>query len=292
MAERLGFVGLGDMGRPMASRLARAGMRPLLWARRAESAADILPLGAELAPDIATLCAGADTICVMLADSAALDSVFARGTEHFAALLSGKTLVQMGTTAPGYSAALGAEITGIGGTYVELPVSGSTGPAAEGQLVAMAAGDPGDIARITPLVAPMVASVIPCGAVPKALAMKLAVNAYLVGLVGGLIEAVDFAEASDLDLATLQHILEAGPMDNAVTRSKLPKLMATDYAPQGSVRQALNNTRMITEAGAALGAPMAVNMAVRKLYEMAQAEGMEALDMVAIRDILRAQRKG
>lgn len=117
----------------------------------------------------------------------------------------------MGTTAPRYSRALGAEIAGVGGHYVELPVSGSTGPAAQGALVAMAAGDPEDIARITPLMDPMVSALIPCGTVPKALPMKLAVNAYLAGLIGGLVEAVDLAEASALDLGTLQRILEAGP---------------------------------------------------------------------------------
>lgn len=290
MTDRLGFVGLGAMGRPMAKCLARAGHRPLLWARAPGAAAEILSLGADLAPDIDTLCDRSATICTMLADAAALDAVFGRRTPAFAARLSGKTLVQMGTTAPGYSKALGADIHAAGGRYVELPVSGSTGPAAAGELVAMAAGDPADIARIAPLVDPMIASLIPCGAPPKALQMKLAVNTYLTGLVGGLVEAVDFAEASDLDLDTLRQILEAGPMNNAVMRMKLPKLIDADHSPQGSVRQALNNLVMITEAGAEVGATMPVNTSLRALYEAGQAAGLADKDMVAIIEILRARR--
>lgn len=290
MADRLGFVGLGDMGRPMANCLARAGLRPLLWARRPESATEILPHGAELAPDIDALCAGADVICAMLAHADALDEVFGRNRPSFGHRLAGKTLVQMGTTAPGYSQALERDVLACGGRYVELPVSGSTGPAAEGQLIAMAAGADDDIARITPLVAPMVARIIPCGTVPKALQMKLAVNTYLVGLIGGLFEAFDFAEASDLDLTTFQQILEAGPMNNDLMRMKLPKLIGAEYSPQGSIRQAVNNLRMITEAGAELGAPMAMTTVARELFEAGHSRGLAEEDMTATVKILRARR--
>lgn len=221
-------------GRPITSCLARAGAQPLLWARRPASAAEILPLGAELAPDIDALCAGANIICVMLAHAQALDDVFGRNTPDFARRLAGKTLVQMGTTAPGYSQALGRDVLECGGCYEELPVSGSTGPAAEGQLIAMTAGAGDNIARIAPLVAPMVARIIPCGSVPKALQMKLAVNTCPVGLVGGLFEAFDFAEARDLDLTTFQQILEAGPMSNDLMRMKLPKLIGAEHSPRAA----------------------------------------------------------
>ncbi|MEM1077932.1 MAG: NAD(P)-dependent oxidoreductase [Pseudomonadota bacterium] len=292
MTSRIGFVGLGDMGWPMAACLARAGVQPLIWARRAASAEGLPELGAELAPDIDALCTGADTICTMLAHADAQDEVFGRDTPAFARRLAGRTLVQMGTTAPGYSRTLAAEINAIGGRYVELPVSGSTGPAAQGALVAMAAGDPEDIARITPLVDPMVSAIVPCGTVPKALQMKLAVNAYLAGLIGGLLEAVDLAEASALDLGTLQSILEAGPMSNDLMRMKLPKLIEREFSPQGSIRQSVNNLRMITEAGAELGAPMPVNSALRAVFEEGKEAGLADEDMVAASKILRARRNG
>ncbi len=201
----------------------------------------------------------------------------------------------MGTTAPGYSCALGAEIAAVGGHYVELPVSGSTGPAAQGALVAMAAGDPEDIVRITPLVDPMVSALIPCGTVPKALQMKLAVNAYLAGLFGGLVEAVDLAEASALHLSTLQKILEAVPMSIDLMRMKPPKLIEGkliegEFSPQGSIRQSVNNLRMITEAGAELDAPMPVNSVLHAMFEEAKEAGLADEDMVAISTVLRGRR--
>lgn len=71
MTSHIGFVGLGDMGWPMAACLARAGAQPLIWARRAASAEGLPELGAELAPDIDALCSGADTICTMLSHAEA-----------------------------------------------------------------------------------------------------------------------------------------------------------------------------------------------------------------------------
>lgn len=274
------------MGRPMASCLAKGGLRPLLWARNPDSAAEILPLGAELAPDIRTLFADCGTVISMLADGGAMDQVFGRGTEDFPALMRGRTLIHMGTTPPAYSQALGKDIRAAGGRYVEMPVSGSSGPAANGELVAMAAGDPADIDAAAPLVAPMVSSIIRCGRVPQATQMKLAVNTYLGGLVLGLFEAVDFARRCELDLSTLSDILAAGPMNNDLMRAKMAKLIAEDYAPQGSVRQGINNMSMIADAGADVAADVGGVRVLRDLFRAAGEAGFLDEDMTAIVKVL------
>lgn len=286
MADRLGFVGLGNMGRPMASCLAKAGANPLLWARNPASAEEVVALGGELAPDVGTLFAQCGCVISMLADGPSMDAVFGRGTPDFAERLEGRLLVHMGTTPPDYSLGLARDIEAVGGRYLEMPVSGSSVPAARGELVAMAAGDPADIAEAEPLVAPMVTSVIRCGVVPQAMQMKLAVNAYLGGVLLGLFEAVDFAKRCDLDMQTLNAILDAGPMSNDLMRMKMVKLLADDHAPQGSVRQAINNWGMISDAGQSVSAQMYGSRVLRDLCKAAAAEGFLDEDITSVVKVL------
>ena len=134
MAARVGFIGLGDMGVPMAGRLADAGLNPLLWARRPESADPVVARGGELAPTVDALFDVCDRVVLMLANGAAMDEVLGRGGPDFARRVEGVTLIHMGTTPPGYSEGLAADVIAAGGQYAEMPVSGSTGPAATGDL--------------------------------------------------------------------------------------------------------------------------------------------------------------
>ena len=120
----------------------------------------------------------------------------------------------------------------------------------------------------------------------KALQMKLAVNTYLGGLVTGLFEAFNFARTADLDLPTFAKVLEAGPMSCDLMRMKLPKLLSEDYAPQGSIRQACNNMKMIVDEGARMGAPMRTSQVMLDLVEEAARAGWQDEDMIAMTKVL------
>lgn len=286
MGQRIGFIGLGDMGVPMAGRLADAGLNPLVWSRRPESADPVIARRAERAASVDELFDACDRVVLMLAHAEAMDEVLGRGTPDFARRVAGVTLIHMGTTPPGYSEALSAAVIEAGGQYAEVPVSGSTGPAATGDLVAMTAGSQAAIAAAEEIVAHMCRAIVPCGEVPKALQMKLAVNTYLGGLVTGLFEAFNLARKADLDLPTFARILEAGPMSCDLMRMKLPKLLDEDYAPQGSIRQACNNMKMIVDEGARIGAPVPVSQVMRDLVDAAARAGWQDEDMVAMTKVL------
>lgn len=286
MAQRVGFIGLGDMGVPMAARLAEAGLNPLLWSRRPESADPVVAKGGQRAASVDDLFDACDRIVLMLANGEAMDEVLGRGSPELARRVSGVTLIHMGTTPPGYSEALAADVIEAGGQYAEVPVSGSTGPAATGDLVAMAAGSAAALAAAKEIVAQMCRAIVPCGEVPKALQMKLAVNTYLGGLVTGLFEAFNLARTAELDLPTFAKVLEAGPMSCDLMRMKLPKLLNEDYAPQGSIRQACNNMKMIVDEGARMGAPMPTSQVMLDLANAAARAGWQDEDMIAMTKVL------
>jgi 3-hydroxyisobutyrate dehydrogenase len=188
-AYPIGFIGLGTMGEAMALTLIKAGTRLLVWNRTRAKAEILAAAGADVAREAADVFAHSATVLLMLVDGGAIDTVLDRGGAAFAARVTGRTVVHMGTTSPAYSRELEADIRSVGGHYVEAPVSGSRKPAEAGQLVAMLAGDANAIADVRLLLTPMCRETMICGRVPNALLMKLSVNLFLISLVTGLAEA-------------------------------------------------------------------------------------------------------
>jgi 3-hydroxyisobutyrate dehydrogenase len=277
-----GFIGLGVMGQPMALNLARAGTKLIVWNRTTDRATPLLAEGAKVAASPDELFREAEIVFLMLYDGAAIDAVMGRGSPLFQSFVGGHVIVQMGTPSPDYSRALEADIRAAGGAYVEAPVSGSLKPAEDGELVAMLAGDPEQVEKIRPLINPMCRQTFPCGAVPNALLMKIAINSFLIPMVTGLAEAFHFAERHGLDPHLLQAVLEAGPMASKVSRVKGAKLAASDFAVQSAITDVLKNARLTTEAARQKGLASPLLDLCVALYSEAVEQGHGEIDMAGV----------
>ncbi|MBB1627523.1 NAD(P)-dependent oxidoreductase [Achromobacter sp. UMC71] len=278
----IGFIGLGVMGTPMALNLARAGTPLVVWSRSGGSFDALRAAGARVADSVDAVYAQCRTVVLMLANDAAIDATLGRGTKDFAARVNGHVIVNMGTTSTDFSRQLGADIQAAGGRYVEAPVSGSRKPAEAGQLVVMLAGEPDDVAAIRTLVQPLCRDSFVCGAVPSALAMKLAVNLFLITMVTGLTESVHFAERQGIDLALFADVLNAGPMASDVSRVKLGKLVTQDFSVQAAITDVLKNSRLVAEAARSAGLASPLLDASHALYGETEALGLGPSDMVAV----------
>ena len=288
-APLIGFVGLGFMGEAMAGNLLRAGTPLLVWNRTPAKAEALAEQGATAVADVAELCERADVIILMLAHAEAVDQVLRRGTPEFAGLVGGRVIVHMGTTAPGYSQALEADIRAAGGQYVEAPVSGSRVPAENGELVAMLAGEPDAVELVRPLLAPMCRESTVCGAVPAGLVMKLSVNIYLITVVTGLAEAFQFARAQGLDLATFVDVIANGQMSSPIMRVKGPKLLNEEFSAQAAIADVLTNNRLITGAARAAGIPVPLIDVCEALYAETVELGLGGADMAAVVKAIEAR---
>jgi 3-hydroxyisobutyrate dehydrogenase len=285
----IGFIGLGVMGRPMALNLARAGLAPIVW-NRSEPALEILrEAGARVADSTEDVFRRASVVFLMLADEAAIDAVLERAGGGVGASVHGRIVVHMGTTSAEYSRALEADIRAAGGEYVEAPVSGSRGPAEQGTLVAMLAGEGAAVERVRPLLAPMCSQSFVCGAVPAALLMKLSVNLFLISLVTGLAESVHFAQRHGLDLSLLQAVLDAGPMASQVSRVKLGKLTQDDFTVQAAALDVLKNNRLIAEAARAAGVASPLLDVCHALFGETVRLGHGQEDMIAVLRAIEAR---
>ncbi|WP_414448543.1 NAD(P)-dependent oxidoreductase [Burkholderia sp. 22PA0099] len=281
-SEVVGFVGIGVMGQPMALNLARAGTELVVWNRSPARCEPLREAGARVAETVDEVYRSAKIVILMMATDAALDAVLGRGTPAFGERVGGHLIVQMGTMSAEYSRALDAEIRAAGGRYVEAPVSGSRKPAEAGQLVAMLAGEPDDVAVVRPLLAPMCHQAVECGAVPAGLLMKLAVNSYLIPMVTALAEASHLARHYGLDLTQFQAVLDAGPMASAVSRVKIDKLVREDFEVQASIADVLKNNQLAAEAARNAGLASPLLDTCHALYDETLALGHGGEDMAAV----------
>jgi 3-hydroxyisobutyrate dehydrogenase len=279
---RIGFIGLGVMGEPMARNLARAGHELVVWNRTPDKSEPIRTLGAIIAQEPAHVFEQSPAVILMLFDEAAMEHVLQRGTPQFGQMVRGRTMINMSSVAPEYSQALARDVADAGGRFVEAPVSGSRVPAEKGELVAMLGGDEAICDEVRPLLAPLCREIVYCGPTGSALLMKFAVNIFMLSTAVGLAEAVHFGDRHGLDRARLQAVLDAGPMASQLSRIKMAKLIAGDFSTQGAVRDGKNNTALITAAAAKANVAAALITACRDLYKEAVDLGHGAEDMIAV----------
>ena len=288
----VGFIGLGVMGRPIALRLAGAGIPLLVWNRSAAASADLAAAGARVADSRQEVLRSARITFVMLRDERVVDEVLRPGAAAFPWLAAGSTIVNLGTVSPEYSRLLAERVREAGGRFVESPVSGSRIPAEQGELVAMVAGEPAAVAEVVPLLGPACARIVECGEVPNATAMKLAANTFLIATVTGLAEAVHFGRQRGVDLEVLRQVLDASQMASPISRIKAEKLLAGDLSPQAAIRDVLMNAELIVEDARRTGIASPVLDACRDLYRAAVARGDGDADMIAVIGALGDRGRG
>lgn len=248
--QKVGFIGLGTMGLPMARNLAEDGIALSVWNRTPKSP-EAFPDGCdvEFAPSSRAVLRGLQASILMLLNQDAVDVVLERHTLAFAENVQGKTIIGMGSVDPSYSVALASDIAAAGGTYLEAPVSGSRVPAEHGQLVCLLGGDPAVVDAAAPLLRPMCKDQIYCGGAGDALRMKLAINLYLCSSLVALAEATNFARKAGLPLDKFKQAMAVGPLSSDFVSIKLPKMIEMDFALQAGVADAHMSTCLIrTEA--------------------------------------------
>jgi 3-hydroxyisobutyrate dehydrogenase len=254
---RVAVLGTGIMGSAMARNLLRAGLAVTVWDRSPEATAGLAREGARAAGSPAEAVRDADVVITMLPTAAVVESVMFgdRAAEAFA---PGAVWAQMGTIGVEATEQTAARLEKVrpGVLFVDAPVSGSKGPAEQGQLLILASGP--DAAK-EPLSGPFAAigrNTVWLGAAGQGSRMKLVVNAYMSTLIEGVAEAVELARRLDIDVAALDAAIEGGPLDAPIAGAKLHKIATSDYAPEFPLQWALKDVDLALDAGGGTGLPL------------------------------------
>jgi 3-hydroxyisobutyrate dehydrogenase len=227
---RVGLVGLGHMGRPIAARLCAGGVRLRVFDLREEAVARVVgDCGAEPAVSLVDLGRASDVVITLLPDGAAVRRVvLGPGDDRLLdAMPAGTVLVDMGSSSPLITRALGASLAERGVAMLDAPVSGGVRGAEAGTLAMMVGGDAATIARCRPLLALVGARLFVTGALGSGHAMKALNN--LVSAAGLIAagEALLVGRRFGLDPALMLEVLNASTGRNYATEHKLAQFVLT-----------------------------------------------------------------
>ncbi|WP_421939896.1 NAD(P)-dependent oxidoreductase [Pedobacter sp.] len=256
---KIGWIGLGNMGNPMSKRLINGGYALSVYNRNAEKSKPLAELGAEVAGAIGDLVQHSDVIFTMLSDDQAVKSVY-----QDADLLSNATdklFIDMSTIKPDTAVELAKMLKDAGGRFLSAPVSGSTKPAADGQLIILCSGAASDFKQAEPLFALLGKKSLLLGDIGVGSKAKLAIN-YLVALMYlGLAETVLFAEQNGISRTDMLEIINEGALGGGLTRSKTPLIINDDYQPAFALKLMEKDVRLAIEEGASFPLTQAMHQA-------------------------------
>jgi len=279
----LAFLGLGNMGLPMARNLHRAGHSLTVWNRTASKAEELLAAGATVAVTIADAVSFADIAITMMADDHAVSSV-ALGSDGIAAHLPlGSIHVSMSTISVALSQQLAAEHQKRGQHYVSAPVFGRPEAAAAAKLVVAAAGDPTDIARCQPVFDAVGQRTFVIG--PKAEmanVVKLSGNFLIASVVESLGEAIALTRKYGVDTHEFVDFLTNTLFSAPVYKTYGGIIADERYQPAGfTMRLGLKDVRLVLSAAEAVDTPLPIASQVRDNLLTALGRGMQDLDWSA-----------
>ncbi|HEY4932197.1 MAG TPA: NAD(P)-dependent oxidoreductase [Terriglobales bacterium] len=281
---KIAFLGLGNMGLPMARNLLRAGHDVTVWNRTLSKADELGTLNATIAHSIANATQGAEFIVTMMADDHAVRSAVLDAGGVLENLAPGAIHISMSTISVSLSQHLNAEHGKCGQHYIAAPVFGRPDAAATAKLVIAAAGDASSLERCQPLFDAVGQRTFFIGSVPEmANVVKLSGNFLISTVIESLGEAVALTRKYGIDphayIDFLTNTLFAAP----VYKTYGAIIADERYQPAGfKMRLGLKDVRLVLAAAEAVDVPMPFASVVRDNVLSAIGRGMEDLDWSSV----------
>ncbi|MDX6227588.1 MAG: 3-hydroxyisobutyrate dehydrogenase [Frankiales bacterium] len=277
--SKIAFLGLGNMGTPMASRLINAGHDVTVWNRTARRTERLADAGARVAPTPAAAAAGVEFAITMVATPEALDDVLF-GTDGLAVgLSSGQTLIDMSTVGPDAFGSAAARLP-AGVAAIDAPVRGSIPEATAGHLHVYVGADDGEFERARPVLE-VFGDVHHVGALGSGAAMKLVVNTTLTASIVALGEALALGRACGLAQGSVLDVLADSPIGPTV-RAKRANVEAGHYPPNFKLSLAAKDMRLAVDAADRAGVTLEAATSVSRLLDEAGQQGAGDLDFSAV----------
>jgi 3-hydroxyisobutyrate dehydrogenase-like beta-hydroxyacid dehydrogenase len=280
---RIGYVGVGLMGLPMAKRLAALGYAVRACDIVPERTAAAAAAGAQAAASPADAARGADFVLLNLPTTEAVEqAVF--GKAGVASVVEPPQLViDFSTIKVEKCRAFGEKLRAQAGCgWIDAPVSGGPPASASGTLTVMAGGEAADIERARALFADVAGHFTHIGPPGAGMAAKM-LNQLIVGCGHAVMaEAVVLAEAAGIDAARLPECLAGGLADSPLLQKLYPRMQRREFAPQGYARQLLKDLEMAHAFAGELRAPTPMMAEALSLYRMLVYQGYAELDSGAV----------
>lgn len=286
---RIGFIGLGQMGRPMALNLIKGGHSLAVHDTSAEAAAVLGAAGATIAPTPAACAAGADVLITMLPTGAIVRQALFGADGAVVALPKDAIVVDMSTVHPMESDALAADVAATGRVFVDAPVGRTSDHAVRGELLILAGADAATCARLKPVFDLLGSETIVTGARGRGIRVKIVNNFMSIALNALSAEAAVLCEAIGLPLETAFAVMQGTPAGRGHFTTTWPgRVLKGDLSPTFMLDLAHKDLGIAVDLANMSGVPMPMGAAAREVYSAARSAGRGRQDWSAILDHVRA----
>ncbi|EJL20209.1 NAD(P)-dependent oxidoreductase [Brevibacillus sp. BC25] len=274
----IGWIGLGNMGIPMASNLLAAGYDVRVWNRTPGKSASLVALGAKETATLSEVVAQSDVLFTMVSDDDAVKAIYTGSDGLLSLPVQGKLAVDMSTISPDTSRFLAERAKQAGLRFLDAPVSGSVGPAKEGTLVIMVGGEQADYEVAKPMLDKLGKAAFYLGPNGAGTSAKLAINLLLGITVQGVSETLLFARSLGVGTEQMLDIISESAVGTPLIRGKAASILADDYPAAFALKHMSKDLRLAHEAG--VSTPLAES--VNATYRHALESGLGELDLMAI----------
>jgi len=284
---KLGFLGLGIMGYPMARNLLRAGHEVALWSHTAEKARKLAEAEkgrfCETPREVAE---NAECTFVIVGDTQMSRGVILGGDGLIHGARPGTVVVDASTVSPSESRRMGEALKTEGVDFLDAPCTGSTTGAEGGTLTFMVGGDPAVFDRTKPFFEPMGKRLYYCGGPGMGLNAKLAQNLILANILMAFNEGMVLAAKSGVEPKLMLEILENSAAKTGLISYKAPFVFRRDFRPNFSTKWMHKDAGLILDSGKELGIPLILTGVTQQLLQTAVSAGLGDLDMCSTIKIL------
>ncbi|MGH8870290.1 MAG: 2-hydroxy-3-oxopropionate reductase [Actinomycetes bacterium] len=289
--KRIGFIGPGIMGAPMAAKLVRAGYEVTGYGRSDRSIERITTAGAKPASSVQEATADADAVITMLPDFPDVEQVVL-GSEGAPGVLAsaspGTLLVDMSTIRPETAREVAAAGREVGVRVLDAPVSGGEQGAVEGALSIMVGGEAEDVEAARPLFDVMGKTIVHVGPHGAGQTVKAANQLMVAGIISLVSEAIVLLEASGVDAARGLEVLGGGLAGNTVLDRKAAGMLAREFAPGFRVELHHKDMGIALASARAADVALPVTGLVAQLVAAANASGRGELDHSVLLQVIEA----
>jgi 3-hydroxyisobutyrate dehydrogenase-like beta-hydroxyacid dehydrogenase len=284
---KLGFLGLGLMGYPMARNLLRAGHEVALWSHTTDKARKLTSEEKGRFCDTPRQVAeNADCIFLCVGDTEMAKAVMLGPDGLIHGVHPGAVVADASTISPSESRKIGAAFQAKGVEFLDIPCTGSTGGAQGGTLTFMVGGDQAAFEKIRPYLEPMGKRLYYCGGPGMGLQAKLSQNLILSNILMAFNEGMVLATKGGVDPQLMLDILDNSAAKSGLISYKAPFVFRRDFQPNFSTKWMDKDIGLILESGKELGVPLLLTGLTRQLFQMAIAAGLADEDFCSTIKVL------
>lgn len=280
--KKIGFIGIGVMGGPMALNLMRAGYDLTVYSRTKAKCEEVLAAGAQWADSPAACTEGQDAVLTMVGYPKDVEEVYFGERGILSAAKPGMLLIDMTTTSPKLSERIYAAAKQIGADALDAPVSGGDTGAKAGTLAIMVGGEEAVFERAKPIFEAMGKNIVYEGPAGSGQHTKMANQIAIAGAVSGVCEAIAYGRAEGLDLDRMLATIGSGAAGSWQMSGNGPKMVSGDFAPGFYIKHFIKDMRIADEEAQSAGLSLEVLEEVLRMYRALDESGMGDLGTQAL----------